>query len=111
MCKAAGVTLVCPHSLRGLYATLAVETGALAESVATSLGHGSFAMTEKHYAQPSAVSNSKIARVAGTLASGTCEPADRLRTLADMLAQLSTEEKDKLLARLVPEGGEKTVIH
>lgn len=105
LCRDAGVTRVCPHSLRGLYATLAVETGALSESVATSLGHGSFAMTEKHYAQPSAVSNSRSARVVSTLASGAEESTDRLRVLASMFEQLSPAERVQLLARLEPESG------
>ena len=50
LCKLAGTTAVGTHRLRGLYATLAVESGALSETVASSLGHGSFAMTERHYA-------------------------------------------------------------
>jgi len=69
ICKQAGVTRVCAHSLRGLYATLAVESGALSETVAASLGHGSFSMTEKHYAQQSSVSNVKTARVESMLSS------------------------------------------
>ena len=60
-----GWAQVCVHSLRGLYATLAVESGAISETVAKSLGHSSFNMTERHYAQPSAVSNSRSARVEG----------------------------------------------
>ena len=50
LCKLAGTTAVCTHSLRGLYATRAVESVALSETVESSLGHGSFAMTERHYA-------------------------------------------------------------
>ena len=105
LCQEAGVTVVCPHSLRGLYATLAVETGALAESVATSLGHGSFAMTEKHYAQPSAVSNTKIARVTGTLVPIAEGSEDRMRALADLFEKLSPAERAQLRARLAPESG------
>ena len=70
VCKQAGVAQVCVHSLRGLYATLAVESGAISETVARSLGHSSFNMTERHYAQPSAVSNSRAARVEGVLGVG-----------------------------------------
>lgn len=63
VCERAGVPRVCPHSLRGLYATLAVESGAVSDAVAASLGHGSFSMTSKHYAQPSSVRNAQTARV------------------------------------------------
>lgn len=63
VCAKAGVPRVCPHSLRGLYATLAIESGAVADAVAASLGHGSFAMTERHYAQPNSVRNAQTARV------------------------------------------------
>ena len=75
LCLAAGVTAVCTHSLRGLYATLAVESGALSETVASSLGHGSFAVTEKHYAQASSVSNVRTARVDQLLTSGRAAEA------------------------------------
>ncbi len=42
ICKEAGVTRVCVHSLSGLYATLDVESGALFETVAASLGTVAF---------------------------------------------------------------------
>lgn len=67
ICKQADVPVVCPHSLRGLYATLAVESGAVSDAVAASLGHGSFAMTERHYAQHAAVSGARTARVLSML--------------------------------------------
>ena len=62
VCKAAGVPVICPHSLRGLWATLSVEAGAAESAVATALGHGSFEMTAKHYAQPEALTGAKSAR-------------------------------------------------
>ena len=64
ICKLAQVPIICIHSLRGLYATLAVESGAVSDAVAASLGHGSFAITERHYAAPASVHNAKTARVA-----------------------------------------------
>lgn len=109
LCAIAGVTRVCTHSLRGLYATLAVETGALSESVAASLGHGSFEVTEKHYAQPSAVGNGKTARVASMLAP---EPTERSKPQPDAAAfvqQLSPEQRAQLIALLTQEDGNKTV--
>ena len=41
VCKAAAVPVICPHSLRGLWATLSIESGAAESAVATALGHGS----------------------------------------------------------------------
>ena len=63
VCKVAGVPIVCPHSWRGLWATLSLEAGAAETAVATALGHGSFEMTAKHYAQPEAVVGARSARV------------------------------------------------
>lgn len=67
--KRMGFAELCPHSLRGLNATLALEGGATTDAVARSLGHGSFAITEKHYADPSAVVNARVARIAAALGS------------------------------------------
>lgn len=54
LCRLAGVTVVGPHSLRGLHATLArplVSTPAL---VSAALGHASTAVTERHYLEAGA---------------------------------------------------------
>ncbi len=53
LCRLANVPIICPHSLRGLHATLALEGGATADSVAKALGHGSFAMTARHCTESS----------------------------------------------------------
>lgn len=68
ICSRAAVPRVCTHSLRGLWATLSVESGAHSESVAASLGHGSFAMTARHYAQPEAIREVRTARVLAAIA-------------------------------------------
>ena len=87
LCSLAEVPIVCPHSLRGLHATLALEGGATADSVAKALGHGSFAMTAKHYATESSVGDAKTSRVTNAL--------------ADHLGP--TIELERLLNRLPPE--------
>ena len=69
ICKRAGVPRVCTHSLRGLWATLAVGSGVASHAVAESLGHHSFAVTRKHYALPAAITNAGTARVVGLLES------------------------------------------
>lgn len=92
LCKQAGVPVVCPHSLRGLHASLAVESGATSAAVAAALGHGSFAVTARHYAQADAVANAKTSRVAGALGVES-EVSELLRgmdavTLRELLEEL-----------------------
>jgi integrase len=91
ICRTAGVPRVCPHSLRGLWATLGVQSGAVSHAVAASLGHGSFEMTAKHYAQPEVVSGACTARMIDML---------ELNPGNDALVQLPAEE---LLVRLPQE--------
>ena len=67
LCRLADVPVICPHSLRGLHATLALEGGATADSVAKALGHGSFAMTARHYATESSVLDAQSSRVSSAL--------------------------------------------
>ena len=102
ICERANVPRVCTHSLRGLWATLSIESGALSDVVASSLGHGSFEMTAKHYAQPEAVSGAKTQRVVDLLElDSRPEPmrsADPGEAQAeDLLAQLSPATLQKLL--------------
>ncbi len=91
VCRLAKVPRVCPHSLRGLWATLGVQSGAVSHAVAASLGHGSFEMTAKHYAQPEVVSGATTARMIEML---------DLNDNTDALLQLPAEQ---LLARLPQE--------
>ena len=67
ICDLAGVPRVCPHSLRGLHSTLAVQAGVSAEAVAQSLGHTSFAMTARHYADANVVEASRTQRAMAAL--------------------------------------------
>jgi integrase len=97
LCLAAGVTAVCTHSLRGLYATLAVESGALSETVASSLGHGSFAMTEKHYAQASSVSNVRTARVDQLLTSGRAAEPMGVEVITQLVQKMSPQQREELM--------------
>lgn len=59
ICRLAGVPVVCPHSLRGLWATMAVRSGAACDAVARTLGHSSFRITAKHYAKPEAIEGAR----------------------------------------------------
>lgn len=67
LCEKAAVPRVCPHSLRGLHSTLALGAGATGELVAAALGHTSFAITARHYADPDALRGAQVQRVADAL--------------------------------------------
>ena len=97
LCQRAGVPVVCTHSLRGLWATLAVQSGAASHVVAANLGHRSFKVTERHYAQGSAVENAATARVLGTLGG---ERAKAPLNAREKLEQLSEDELARLLELL-----------
>ena len=99
LCAEAGVPRVCAHSLRGLNATLALEAGAAPQSVAAALGHSSFAMTAKHYADANTISNLSMRKVTEVLAN-TGQRAD-LDQIAKLLREaLSDGELEKLCERL-----------
>lgn len=66
-CQRAGVPKVCPHSLRGLHSSLAVQAGATCALVAQALGHGSDVVTRRHYIAPAALNSARSARVASAL--------------------------------------------
>ena len=89
LCQEVGVPVVCPHSLRGLNATLALDAGATSLHVAAALGHASFSTTERHYADPSSVANSALRRVADLLGTKSAE-----RPCVEQLVALL---RDKLL--------------
>ena len=91
-CDAAGVPRVCPHSLRGLHATLAIEEGNSGEAVARALGHTSFTMTAKHYASTDSVENARVHRAASALM-----PSAEM--LAELLSQMTPEARAELFRR------------
>jgi integrase len=66
-CKRAGVPIVCPHSLRGLHSSLAVQVGATSAHVAQALGHSSDQITRKHYLAPGTLEASRTARLSEAL--------------------------------------------
>lgn len=94
-CRKAGVPSVCPHSLRGLHSSLAVKAGATSTYVAQALGHGSDAITLRHYIAPSAMDSARSARVAGVLLG---EP--EVDTLINSLKNLAPDQLDRVCAAL-----------
>ena len=99
-CALAGVPRVCPHSLRGLHSSLAVAAGCTSTAVASALGHGSFAITAKHYVNADTLSNSKAKRVADALAGGKQGQADEASALLERLRALPPEARNALLLAL-----------
>jgi integrase len=96
-CRRAHVPRVCPHSLRGLHSSLAVAAGCTSSAVASALGHGSFAVTAKHYVNPDALKNSSVRRVTEVLGS---PKAASLAELLERLGSLTEEERAIVLASL-----------
>lgn len=107
LCRRHEVPNVCPHSLRGLYATLAMEQGAVSDMVAASLGHTSFTTTARHYAQPQAVRHAKTERVLAVLDPQTIHGHDKTTEQTLRVepppAVLSTETQEGVSAHVVAE--------
>ena len=100
VCDRLKIPRVCPHALRGLHATLAVQQGVSSRVVAGVLGHGSDEITRRHYIAPGA-ENTGVARdLAALLAPvgqrppASSAPAD----LRSALLAMSPEERRALLA-------------
>lgn len=66
VCAAAEVPTVCPHGLRGTWATLALRSGAAAAAVAGALGHSPDVLRQ-HYAAPGAEAAGKSKDLADLL--------------------------------------------
>lgn len=94
-CAQANLPRVCPHSLRGLHASLAMAAGCTSSAVASALGHGSFAITAKHYVDPDTLHNSTVRRFSSTLAAGGTD--DDLAQLRERLRALPAETLGALL--------------
>jgi integrase len=99
VCAAAEVPRVCAHSLRGLWATAGVRSGALSHAVAAALGHGSFAMTARHYVRPGTIDGARTDGLMQFLDLKEGKPAtDPARLSAEeLLAALPTETLTRLL--------------
>lgn len=104
VCAKAAVPQVCTHSLRGLWATLAVKSGAVSHAVAASLGHHSFAVTQKHYAEPAAITNAATARVLDRLAPSHDPKKPSARELFERLDEDTLNQLTELLKARGPKG-------
>ena len=99
ICDLAGVPRVCPHSLRGLWATAGVRSGALSHTVAAALGHGSFKVTAKHYVQPGTLDGARTGQLMQMLSSTKTEQEPEPANLQAerLLASLPAETLARLL--------------
>ncbi|PSM31775.1 tyrosine-type recombinase/integrase [Haliangium sp. UPWRP_2] len=101
-CLRANVQRMCPHSLRGLHSSLALAAGCTSSAVASALGHGSFAITAKHYVDPDTLRNSTVRRVAGALTLAA-KPEDESAQLLERLRSLPAEVRSALLRAVAAE--------
>ena len=102
LCRLAGVPEICPHSLRGLHATLALDGGATSEAVARALGHSSFAVTAQHYASASSVANARGSRVADALATHKLNDTELLNLLKSVPFEQLQEQLSHLSSQATP---------
>lgn len=101
-CQRANLPRVCPHSLRGLHSSLAMAVGCTSSAVASALGHGSFAVTAKHYVDPDMLHNSTVRRITGTL-TAAANPDDESAMLLERLRALPAEVRSALLRAVAAE--------
>jgi hypothetical protein len=97
--------------LRGLHATLAIRQGVSSQAVAAALGHGSFAVTARHYADPSTLhavqTQAVLASIAPSVPSVPSSPSpppvtsSELTTLVRELRQRLPKESVIELAALL----------
>jgi integrase len=101
-CKRLGLPHVCPHSLRGMHATFAVQDGASAQHVAAVLGHGSTEITRRHYIAPGSEREAQARSVATLLlqpTANTAPPAEaNTEAVLKLLRAMSPAERAALLA-------------
>lgn len=109
ICVVAGVPVVCPHSLRGLWATAGVQSGALSHAVAAALGHGSFKVTAKHYVQPGTLDRARTDQLLQMLdrKPTSPEPSQAMLHAQHLLSSLPAET----LARLIELAGRPAEPH
>ena len=100
LCRRLEIPRVCPHALRGLHATVAVQSGATSRAVAGVLGHGSDEITLRHYIAQGAAQASNARELAALLA--PAEPGNPPQSPAksDLIAallSLSPEDRQEIL--------------
>lgn len=72
-------------------------------AVAAAPGHGSFAITAKHYVDPDMLRSSAVRRVAGARSAAAISPDEEAARLLERLRTLSLETGSTLLRALAAE--------
>jgi integrase len=101
LCARLNIPHICPHSLRGLHATLAVQAGATSRAVAGVLGHGSDEITKRHYIAPGADKAGNARNLAALLAPSEPRKPAESPAKSDLLAALlalSPEDRRAILS-------------
>ena len=96
-CQRLNLPHVCPHALRGMHATFAVQDGASAQHVAAALGHGNAEVTRRHYIAPGTERDAHARNLAALLVEPSLPP-NRLADAIAVLRALSPAERAALLA-------------
>jgi integrase len=73
ICKEANVTRVCPHGLRGTWATITTQAGVAGHVVSRELGHTSEEMTTRHYTKPGALDEARTRQMLKVIQGGIGE--------------------------------------
>ena len=75
-----------------------MDRGATSGVVASALGHGSFAITARHYVNPETLANAKARKVSAARAASPSEPPSTdLYGLSAALSALSPDERAAVL--------------
>ncbi|MBL9007128.1 MAG: tyrosine-type recombinase/integrase [Myxococcales bacterium] len=90
LCDRLSIPRVCPHSLRGLHATVAVQSGVTSRAVAGVLGHASDEITRLHYIAPGSDSAGNARSLAALLAPAEPPKPALSPSLADLLNTIRT---------------------
>jgi integrase len=105
ICRRANVPPICPHSLRGMNATLKLQAGASEDYVARSIGHTSFGVTLRHYVDAGVKARVDDQRVDTALARVSSavrgQPALQPSSMQALLLSLSDKERAALLQALL----------
>lgn len=100
ICGQLGIPSICPHSLRGLHSSLALEAGATTHHVAKALGHASFGTTARHYAKPESIEVGRAHRFVAALHGDAQPSVEAEDSLSRALAVLPKELAAQVMAQL-----------
>lgn len=100
ICAQLEIPSICPHSLRGLHSSLALEAGATTHHVAKALGHASFGTTARHYAKPESIEVGRAHRFVAALHGKEPETGEAEDSLSRALAALPPDLAAQVVAQL-----------